>query len=90
MGKPLQDFKGKGSEILKFVFQKIVLTAFGEWIEGEVRLNTGRQVKRLFHKSRKELTGRDLYLSIDNAGMMLRHDDLPAVDSIEPLRLLVE
>lgn len=52
-------------------FQKIVPTAFGEWIEGEVRLNTGRQVKRLFQKSRKELTGRDLYLSIDSGGMML-------------------
>lgn len=30
-------------------------SAFGEWVEGKVRFNTERQIKRLLVKSRKDL-----------------------------------
>lgn len=43
--------------MLYLSFQKIVLKAFGEWIEGKVRINTVEQVQRraLAKKSMKEL-----------------------------------
>lgn len=50
-------------------FQKIVLSAFGEWIEGEDRL-TGRQIKSLSVVHVQERIDSVQYLSIDNGGMM--------------------
>lgn len=45
----------KGVKNAHLSFQKIVLKAFGEWIEGKVRPNTVEQVQRRLLKSMKEL-----------------------------------